>query len=286
MKLRWRPLATIGVLFLTVAVFIYYFASHPEVGRQLSRTSPELIAVLLALYLAGIIALAMVLNATLRLCRLRLSGSESLLLTMYSSIINFFGPLQSGPAFRAIYLKKRYDLNLKRYGVATIVYYFFYAGFSTLFLLSGLLGWWLVPLALAGLLVGWLLPQLGPFKSRFAQLDLRNWYYLAFATFLQVAIVCLIYYKELINIAPGTDFSQAVIYTGAANLSLFVSITPGAIGFRESFLVFSQNLHHISNETIVAASILDRTMYIILLLILAVFVFGTHAQRRLKKVTE
>ncbi|HEY5152784.1 MAG TPA: hypothetical protein VII55_02310, partial [Candidatus Saccharimonadales bacterium] len=88
------------------------------------------------------------------------------------------------------------------------------------------------------------------------------------------------------SVAPATRFSQAIIYTGAANLALFVSLTPGAIGFRESFLVFSRHLHHISDNTIVAVNILDRSVYIVFLLILAVFIFGTHAQRSLKTKSE
>jgi uncharacterized membrane protein YbhN (UPF0104 family) len=110
--------------------------------------------------------------------------------------------------------------------------------------------------------------------------------YLGIATFLQAGLVCLIYYSELRSVAPATRFSQAIIYTGAANLALFVSLTPGAIGFRESFLVFSRHLHHIGNNTIVAANILDRSVYIVFLLILAVFIFGTHAQRSLKTKSE
>jgi uncharacterized membrane protein YbhN (UPF0104 family) len=62
---------------------------------------------------------------------------------------------------------------------------------------------------------------------------------------------------------------------------MFVSITPGAIGFREAFLVFSRNLHHISNTTIVAANIIDRSVYLILLIILAILIIATHAGRRL-----
>jgi cell division protein FtsL len=40
-------------------------------------------------------------------------------------------------------------------------------------------------------------------------------------------------------------------------------------------------LHHISNSTIVAASILDRAMYIVLLLTMALLIFATHARRQL-----
>jgi uncharacterized membrane protein YbhN (UPF0104 family) len=209
---KLKPYLAIVVIFGTISLFIYFFIRHPEVRHGLANASPTLIAQLLLLYILGVGALAMINIATVRLCNIKMTGRESLLLTMYSSIINFFGPLQSGPAFRAIYLKKKYELNLKRYGVATLVYYFFFAGFSCMFLLSSLLKWWLVPLALSGLLLAWQLPKIKPFKSRLAEINLHNWYYLAFA-----------------------------------------------------------------------ANILDRTVYIVLLIILAVFVFGTHASRKLKK---
>ncbi len=276
-----RQIGTIVVLVVTIAAFVYYFSRHPEVGQQLRATSPSLLALLLALYLAGIGALTLVTLATLRLCKLQLPGSEGLLLTMYTAIINFFGPLQSGPAFRAVYLKKKHGLKLKEYGVASLVYYFFYGGLSSLLLLSGVLHWWLVAVGVIGLLIGYGLSRSRKLAPRFQQLDLRGWYLLALATLLQIIVVTAIYYAELRNVAPGVQLSQALVYTGAANLALFVSLTPGAIGFRESFLVFSQHLHHLSNNAIVAANIIDRAMYMVLLIILALFIFGTHAQRRL-----
>ncbi len=278
----WRQAAAVAVLLITVAAFAYYFAHHAEVRQQLGNTSPGVILAILALDLLGIGALAMVAYATVRLCKINLGKSESLLLTAYSSVVNFFGPLQSGPAFRAIYLKKKHHLNIKNYAVATLVYYFFYGSISGLFLLSGLLKWWLVVVLIVVSLFAVLAWRTQRFGPRLKELNLSGWHYLALATLLQIIVVTCIYYVELINVAPGTHFSQAVIYSGAANLALFVSFTPGAIGFRESFLLFSQNLHHISSETIVAANILDRAMYIILLLILTIFIFGTHAERRLR----
>jgi uncharacterized membrane protein YbhN (UPF0104 family) len=269
------------VIVATVIGFVYYFRHHPEVGDQLGRTSPGLIALLLVLYFGVIVALALMNESTVRLCRVKMKLSESFLLTAYTAVINFFGPLQSGPAVRAVYLKKKYSINLKNYGIATLVYYFFFAAFSGLFLLSGVLHWWLVPLIVLGLLVMIAIlksPQFGP---KLRKLDLGNWYYLAAATLLQVALTAVIYYAELHSIDPSISLNQAIIYTGAANFAMFVSITPGAIGFREAFLVFSQNLHHVPNSTIVAANILDRAVYIILLILLAVFIFGFHAKKQL-----
>ena len=285
MKLTsWRPIAAISVVIVTAAVFVLYFVQHPSVRHQLSHISLTVLLSLLALYALSIAALALTTLATLRLCRLKVEAKEGLLLTAYSAVVNFFGPLQSGPAFRAVYLKKKYRLDLKLFAMASLGYLLFWGIYSMIFLLSGLLKWWLVPLSILSLLAGLALLRSKWMAPRLKQLDLRNWYYLAIATLLQMVFVTLVYFVELRTVAPGTGFGQAVTYTGAANLALYVSLTPGAIGFRESFLVFSQHLHHISNSTIVAANILDRAVYIVLLALLAVLIFATHASDRLKAI--
>ncbi len=284
-RITWRATAAILILLITIAAFSNYFATHPQVRHLLRDTSPALLLTLLALYVLFVGTMALINSATLRLCGTRLIGRESLLLTMYSSVINFFGPLQSGPAFRALYLKKLHGTNLKNYGSATLVYYGFYAFFSGLFLVSGILGWWLIPLSLVGLIVA-----VQAYRSqlslavRIRKLNLSAWYYLAVATFLQVSVQAVIYFVELRSIVPGIHLGQVIIYTGAANFALFVSLTPGAIGFRESFLVFSEKLHHVSNNAIVVANTIDRAVYVSLLLVLAIVIFTTHAHKKLTSV--
>jgi uncharacterized membrane protein YbhN (UPF0104 family) len=280
-RASWRPVAAAIILAVTIAAFIYYFDNHPAVGRQLRHTSPELLFTLLGLYLGTIAALTMTTLSSLRICNVRLDKSESLLLTAYTAVVNFFGPLQSGPAFRGVYLKKKHGMKVKDYTLVTLLYLVFWGLFSCMFLLSGILHWWLVPLGLVALVAVYVESRARLLTSRFEHLNMRAVAYLGMATLLQASLVCLIYYSELRNVAPATRFSQAIIYTGAANLALFVSLTPGAIGFRETFLVFSRHLHHISDNTIVAANILDRSVYIVFLLILALFIFGTHARRQL-----
>lgn len=281
MKLNWRRYGTIIILILTVAAFIYYFAHHPQVGQALRHSSPAMLSLLLLLYAGSMVTLALITIMILHVCKIRLKNTESFLLTAYTAVINFFGPLQSGPAFRAAYLKRKHNVDLKLYAVAILGYLFFWGMYSSLFLLSGLLKWWLAPLIIIGLAVTYVTIKSTYIAPRLKGLDLHNWYYLALATFLQICFVTLIYYTELRSVAHGTSFAQAIVYTGAANLALFVSITPAAIGFRESFLLFSQHLHHISTTTIVAANILDRAVYIVLLLFLALFIFTTHVRTQL-----
>ena len=219
--------------------------------------------------------------AVLRLCNIKISLKDSILLNSYTAVINFFGPLQSGPAFRAVYVKKKFNLSLKKYAIATIVYYFFFALFSGIFLISGILKWWLVPLIILFILCSLFVIRTKRFKERFEAINLKYWYLLALATFLQVAIVSIIYFVELHTLSPSITFSQAIIYTGAANFALFVSITPGAIGFREAFLVFTRRLSHVTGGLIVSANILDRAMYLLFLLFLVVLILATHAKEQL-----
>lgn len=283
----WRSVLSLLVITATVVVFVLYFNKHPEVRRQLQQLSLAALALLLVLYAFFIVSLALINNAALRLCRSRLGGGESLLLTMYSSVINFFGPLQSGPAFRAVYLKKKHGVTIADYTFASFVYYFFYAAISVILLFSSTLKWWLVPLGLGVLALVWVAYRAGAFRLKSgSRLDVKQWPYMAAASLLQVLLLLAIFYTELKIVMPSVSLSQAAVYTGAANLALFVSITPGAIGFRESFLVFSQNLHHISNATIVSANIIDRTVYIIMLGCLTLIIFATTARSYLQRGLE
>lgn len=280
-RIPWRPIIAGSIVLITFGVFIDYLATHPVIRDEIRAISPWLLAGLLGLYTVFLGALALVNNATIKLCKVTLPRKENLLLTMYSSVINFFGPLQSGPAFRAVYLKQKHDIKITNYTSASFLYYFLYALFSGIFLLSGLLGWWLVLLGGIAFLCGIIITKTqSALVERLRPLALSNWRFLALATFLQVCVLAVIYYVELLAVMPTVSVSQAIIYTGAANFALFVSITPGAIGFRESFLLFTEKLHHIDAGTIVAANTIDRAVYIIFLGIVALFIFGTHAHSR------
>lgn len=290
MKKHLKPILSVLVLVTTIAAFIYYFVTHPAAREQIKQIPPLTLGILLILYGVFLISLVWIQSATLRLCDTKLDRRENVLLTIYSSIVNFFGPLQSGPGFRAVYLKQKHGTKLKNYTIATLLYYLFFAGCSGLFLLSGFMDWrlLLVLLVAALIVLRFLLRTNIAFIRRFQQLHLKSLYKLAFATAFQVSIVAFIYFVELHSVDRGVHFSQAIIYTGAANFALFVSLTPGAIGFRESFLLFSQHLHHIDKSSVLSASLIDRSVYVIFLGLLFLLVLSMHAKERLdvKKVEQ
>ena len=279
------------VILVTVLVFVRFVRNNPSVCWQLRDTSPMTLLALLTGYSAMIVVLAMLYKVMTDICKVQLPTKENLLLTMYSSVVNFFGPLQSGPGFRMVYLKKKYHINVPAYLGVSLLYYMCFAIMSGLLLLSGWLGWWvLAALGLGIIFAQGAMPRFlrYPFimKRIPKVLPLLSFAILAGLSALQVLVVALIYFMELRSIDSGVTFAQALVYTGAANFALFVSLTPGALGFRESFLYFSRSLHGINEQTIVAANILDRGVYVVFLGILFVVILAMHGHQKFKKVAE
>lgn len=278
----------LGVLILvaTFAAFGRYVATHPELVQKLGDTNPLLIIVLTALYLVWFGTLVIILRVSLWLFNKTMPVQENILLNAYSSLINFFGPGQSGPAVRGLYLKKRHGMRIKDFMFATLLYYGFYAVFSALLMFVGSRPWWqtvllvLVTGGTSAVVIRWY-GKHSAVRSN-SGMNAYNLILLAAFTGVQVLAQAAIYYIELLNVHPGTSIAQALSYTGVANFSLFVSLTPGAIGIREAFLIFSQNLHHLSNTIIVAANLIDRAVYLVFLGILFLLTFTLHAKKKLR----
>lgn len=259
-----RPLAIIVLVGFLVFVVVYV-ALNPSIIVEALSIGWRNIGLLAVLYVGVMVTHFFVLETTIRISRNRLPMREGFLLTIYSTVSNFFGPLQSGPGIRAVYLKSRIGLRFRVYLAATL-YYFFAFGVlngSLLFLTTAP---WLSGL---GVLVGCLLVAVT--MTRFGFADRWAWVVaLAGVTAVQVLLMAVVYFVELnaVTTGPGYGFDQALVYAGSANLSLFVSITPGAIGIREAFLVFAQGLHGVDLDDIVAAGIVDRAFYALFLLVL------------------
>jgi uncharacterized membrane protein YbhN (UPF0104 family) len=284
---RYRPWLVSAIISSTIAFFAHFFVSNPQYLGQLRHVPPEAIVLVVLLNIPAMAALAVAYDAMLRLCGTRIPAKENALLTAYSSIANFFGPFQSGPGVRAVYLKARYHVRVRDYLLATLIYYGFFASFSALFLLIGVRPWWQTLLALcaaatvSALVIGWFVrrgknKEGGAFRLRAAPLIT-----LAVATLLQLTFIAAYFFVELRAVNPHIGVGQAVSYSGAANFSLFVSLTPDAVGFREAFLVFSQQLHHVSTADILRANIIDRGAYLIFLVLLFIVVMLVHARDRL-----
>lgn len=289
-----RKALPLTIVIVTATLFVYLFAKHPEYRHTLTSTNPWVLVLIAGLYGILLLCWNWVYSATLQLCGKSLPRRENLMLTGYSTIVNFFGPLQSGPGVRAAYVKQRAKVKYRDYTLATFVYYAMYAITSALLLLVGSGRHWPVALAL------FICVTIGSggvvylANKRFAKPGSGSAFHptpallvqLLAATICQLIATILIYYVELRAVHTGASIYQAITYGSAANFALFVSLTPGAIGFREAFLEFSRQLHHIPTSGIVAASVVDRSVFVVFLGILFIATLGMHVGERFKKATE
>lgn len=285
MKKRIKVILAFLILGITIAAFIRYASGHPELLTALKGTHPALATVLLLGYIIWFAALILILRVSLKLYNTSMPRQENILLNAYSTLLNFFGPGQSGPAFRGLYLKKRHGFPFKKYLFATLLYYAFYAVISAFLLCIGSRPWWQTTLLVAATgSLSLVVVRLYVSKVKTKGITTINPIFLGWlfaATALQAIAQTLIFYAELRSIDSSISFAQALTYTGAANFSLFVALTPGAIGIREAFLLFSQQLHHIGSATVVAANVIDRAVYLLFLGVLFIVVVGLHAKDKL-----
>jgi uncharacterized membrane protein YbhN (UPF0104 family) len=120
-------------------------------------------------------------------------------------------------------------------------------------------------------------------KKKEARIDpaVKKIVFVAVATLGQLVIQAIIYFIELHSVKSGVHISQVITYTGTANLALFAALTPGAIGIREGFLILTERLNHVTSSTIVLANVVDRSVYIIFLLILGIIIAALKVKQRL-----
>ena len=287
-KTLLKRIAVIVVVGLTIVLFVHYFVTHPEYWHQLKTVSPWVIVWVIALNALMVGVLTLISDTTIRMCGKTMRPMENFLLTSYSSLANFFGPLQSGPGVRAVYLKSRHQVRLRDYTLASLIALGLFAAYSALFLLVGMRPWWETTLAMIAVAsVSYVVIRYfrkkdkEPNESHFRLTSSLLSRILLF-TFIQVVITVAWYFVELHAVNPSISLAQAMSYAGAANFSLFVSFTPDAVGIREAFLLFSQNIHHVSTQDIIAANVIDRVSYAVFLVLLFILTLSLHAKDRLK----
>ncbi len=144
-----RAVASAAILAVTAVLFVRYLQAHPAYVTQLKHTNPWWIMGILVADILGVTAVAVLSLVTIEMTGKKIGKRENWLLTIYSSIANFFGPLQSGPGVRAAYLKATHSVSLRAYFIANLISYGVYAVISAFMLVIGTRPWWQAVLACA-----------------------------------------------------------------------------------------------------------------------------------------
>jgi len=280
-----KLILSLVIIIITLVLFVNYAFSHPEIFEPLLQINPIVILVLLFGFLVIVCINAFVLHHSIKLINKSIPIKDNLLITAYSSIVNFFGPLQSGPGFRAIYLKSKYGIKLKDFLIGTIIFYVFFGLFNAgvIFLAFSLHYQQSVAFfaTFIFLVVTFIILKIINKNRRFLYVNNMSFWMITLSSVLISLLTSLLYYIELLQTGASISLDQAIVYGSTANMSLFVAVTPGAIGIREGFLILSQQLHGIESSSIIAANVIDRSLYVIFLMIVFVIIIVTKSGKYL-----
>lgn len=274
----FRITIVLAIILITFGLFGWYIVTHPEVLDTFANIGPLAIILLTIAYSITIVANGFILHYSLEYVRRKTPVLDNVLLTGYSAIVNFFGPLQSGPGFRAVYLKKKYNIEIRKFISATVLFYVFFALINSAIIgiAIGIQSPSIFAVIVAGLIMlALLFPTLKPYLLKVRTFNIlftsayplnKNFWLIGVSTALLIVGSTFAYAIELNLVNAGASWWNILVYSATANLALFVALTPGAIGFREAFLLMSQDLHHIDASAIAAANIIDRAFYVVFLL--------------------
>lgn len=284
-----------------IALFAWYFFSHLDSFKPLLDISA------LALVLVGLTKFAnhaingVFMKLTVEVFTRKMSLLESIYVAILSAIGNFFGPLLGGTTIRAVYLKKVYNLPYSFFTSTLAGYYLILFAVNNVLAIIALLllGKSTYQSSLLLFFAVWLLVLIGlmfarlPDRAKLGRLDkhrLTNFFWsgiyevetgwhrllktrlmlvklclLALAGFAVAYITALVEFKA---IHAPISVAALGLYTVISISSMLISLTPGAIGIRESLLLLTSSVMGVSNAQILQVSVIDRGASFLILFIL------------------
>ena len=288
--MKSKVLRIILLVATLVAFVVYFLYNQQQFAKIGDLTFWEVLLIIVGQSMV-IVSNIFILMILVRFIARRMGFVDAARITAYSSLINFFGFLQGGLGFRGVYLKKHYQMSLRKYFVITMLQYCIFFSIAGLLLIVGL---WLTSgvqkvvvllmLALVILAVGFLvLNKLKPaaymqalerFKKTQHILQAKPLLAIAAATVFQLCGSLLANAVELHAIGATISLGGLLIYTGISQFAIIIALTPGAIGIREAILLIVQQQMHLTTETIIVASTIDRVIYFITLALFAPLAIG------------
>ena len=229
------------------------------------------------------------------------SFSVALGLSSVNSIGNLLIPMRGGSISNALYLKKKfnfsYGLFLSSLSAIYIIVFWTNSllGVITMFVQKYLLGeeiplnlffFFLIVFIFFSLVILFS-PQIPltriSFFNKFINV-INNWklisknknliLMLIALSISNIAIITFSTFYQFQLIGAELNLYKLVIYTIFSGFSLMVSVTPGNIGIRESFSLYSALLLNISLPLVIVVSIVDRAVNFVVSIVLFLFTSG------------
>jgi|DEB0MinimDraft_4_1074332.scaffolds.fasta_scaffold18098_3 uncharacterized membrane protein YbhN (UPF0104 family) len=274
-----------------IAGFLAYIYSQVKDSGYLEKLSLNTILIILTIKFIILIINSYFNIELLKIFDVRLKFFEAVYLSSITFLGNLFLPGRSGGAFRLVYLNKVHKLE-KSILVSQFTYFFVVSIFINSFFLICCLVYFYLNVNDLNIIFSLLI--LSMFIASYSLLFLRfkesksnhknklvRYFYevknswqlivtnkksqnklltLSLITILLLFIENMLMLRMILDI---TDFSSVLFYNSSSTLGSLIGITPGSLGLKESFILFSSDFINIGVGEILSIALVDRVLLII-----------------------
>lgn len=288
------------ITLLFLLLFLIYFLFNIEDFEIILNLNPLYTLAIGLLQLSVIFVNALFFIIILKHFKVKINFKESVLVSILTSIGNYFTPFHGGAGVRAVYLKKNYKLTYTSFLSTLTGNYIIIFFVNSLIALVGLiilqsqglnpsivlfLFFSILVLILFTIILFPISEKLIPSSKaqvlnsylKKIKVIINGWDKLASnkksiikltgVTLLNSALGIILYYLEFRALGITTDIARMTVFSGISSMTLLISITPGSIGIRESVLLLFQNTLSLETNEILSVSIIDRGVYFFVILI-------------------
>lgn len=294
-RLSVKSSLRIGLLFLFVGLFIYYYIQNRDAFQSLLGISPVLLTFIGVMQFVVILTNTVFLKIFIRVYGKSARWPELLLVTLRSSVINFFGFLQGGIGYRAYYLKRQHDIAYRDFSGLLLANYWAIFLVSSVFGLFGIIIQGPITSSFSSIVLATLffsstivllamsrLPKLVRSLAQRAHIERfvdaiqqlqdnrrMGGYFIATAL-IQFTVSTLVFFLTIFAVGATPSFGGILVYSAVAQFSVLIALTPSAIGFREGLLILAQGSLGVDTSVIILSATVERLVYFIILAILSV----------------
>ncbi len=291
---KWRKIASISLLTLSVLGIVYYIYTHLEDFSRLSLVKPSNIGIMVLLVVLTSTCMGLQLKYLLKPFGVILRPMEWFGLSEITSFYNIITPFKGGAIARAAYLKLKHNFPYTQFlstlsgGLVIMFFIQSFIGITSmlfLYLTDRIFNVYVFIIFLAFflplLIIIMVSPKLPEHRNRLINniVQIINGWHQIRSHRREIVIIILASLVQLCLNAFGTiitfaiigvhlTFIKALFMASLAALSIVVSITPSGFGIGETVSVFSGLAIGITPAHSLTASIIGRVIYTSVILVL------------------
>jgi len=277
----------IAVLIILLLLLLCYISKNLDSFTNITIVNFFYFAILFPLATLFLCINGLILKYLLIPFEIRLNFKEWLGLSAITSFANLITPFRGGAFARAVYLKNSYDfsyslflstlagiyvVNLFTHGFTGIVLILLLKLFHNCFNTTLFLFFTVLCITFLSIII--ICPKFNSTKHRQLNkaIEVINGFsaikknmsiilLIIGSTLLNISIVGTMIYFEFKAIGYKAEFLPSMLISTISSLTLFINITPGSLGIKESAMAFSALITNLSISHTLAAALLDRLIH-------------------------